>query len=455
MSSVRLIDTWRTTTFRLVLFYGAMFCAGITILLALIYFHTTAYIDQQIDQLLKAELQSCLVTPNNDLPGLLASNIQRDARHIEIFGLFSPDGRVLAGNASRMPPQLIADGTPHSVPVGSGDSRGDRVRSIRALATKLPNGDSLLVGREERQTEEIRSVIFKALEDTILIIALGTLGGVWLSVVRVRRIQEIQKISQDIVNGDISIRLPIAGSNDELDMLSKIVNGMLDEIEQRMRDIKGASDSIAHNLRTPLTRLRAMLNRFLQSSEVTSAYPIIEQAVEETDGLLSRFRALLRISEISGSTRREAFDQVDLNVILQSIQDIYAPLAEEKKIALTFTVADAVAEVWGDRALLFEAIMNLVDNAIKFTPPEGHVDIRVTSDVSGPCLAISDDGPGIPSEDINLVMQPFYRSNLSQSVPGYGVGLSVVGAIVHLHNFHFELTSSPSGTSVYLRCSPQ
>lgn len=453
MSSVRLVDTWRTTTFRLVLFYGATFCAGITALLALIDFHTTNYIDQQIDQLLNAELQSCLVTPVKDLPELLTGNIRRDARHIEIFGLFATDGRVLAGNATRIPSRLIVDGRPHSIQVGAADISSRSTRSIRALATMLPNGDTLLVGREERQTEEIRHVIFKALEDAVLIIALGTLGGVWLSVVRIRRIQNIQKISQEIINGDISIRLPIAGRNDELDMLAQIVNKMLDEIEQRMRDIKGASDSIAHNLRTPLNRLRALLNRFLQSSEVTNSYPIIEQAVEETDALLSRFRALLRISEISGSTRREAFGQVDLNPILLSLQEIYAPLAEENNIALTFTLLDAATEVWGDRALLFEAIMNLVDNAIKFTPPGGHVDVRLIRDALGPCIAIVDDGPGIPIEDINLVMQPFYRSNASRSVPGSGVGLSIVGAIVNLHGFHFDLTSSPAGTSAILRCS--
>lgn len=453
MSSVRLIDTWRTTTFRLVLLYGAMFCVGIAVLLALIYFHTRDYVTQQTDQLLKAELHSFLVTPPRDLPAALSESLQRDPRRMDIFGLFAADGRQLAGNAAEMPTELPADGTPRSLAtVGTTDAGHAEPRTIRALAITLSGGSRLLVGREERQTEEIRQVLFMALRDALLIIGIGTAAGVWLSIVRVRRIQDIQRASQEIINGDISVRLPLKGSRDELDILAGIINSMMDEIEQRMRDIKGASDNIAHNLRTPLTRLRALLNRFLQSHGQGENRHLIEQAVEESEALLTRFRALLRISEISGSLRREAFDHVDLKSILQGIQDIYAPLAEEKDISLSLIQPHDTVTVWGDQALLFEAIMNLVDNAIKFTAPGGRVEVKLVEEASGSRISVIDNGPGIDPADIHLVIQPFYRSNATRATPGSGVGLSVVNAIINLHKFRFDLSSDRHGTVASIFC---
>ncbi|MDE2584574.1 MAG: HAMP domain-containing histidine kinase, partial [Betaproteobacteria bacterium] len=279
--------------------------------------------------------------------------------------------------------------------------------------------------------------------------AIGTIYGIWLSVVPVRRIREIQRISHKIVNGDIGLRLPVSNRNDELDMLAGIVNLMLDEIEQRMLDIKGASDSVAHNLRTPLTRLRATLNRLEDICQEGEERTCVGQAIDEVDHLLSRFRALLRISEISGSMRKAGFETVDLKSVLQKVQEVYAPLAEEKSIAFDLLLPPDPVEILGDSALLFEAILNLVDNAIKFTPPSGVVQIILEP---RPVVKVVDSGPGIRQEHIKRVMQPFYRGDTSRNVPGSGVGLSIVSAIANLHGFRFDLVSGPSGTQAFLYC---
>ncbi len=449
MSSVKLTDTWRTTTFRLVVLYGGIFAIGAGAMLALIYYHTARYIDHQIDLILEAELHSCQIVPSQGLPGLITEAMGRDVRHIEIFGLFAPDRSPLAGNLQRIPDNLPGDGIPHSIKLAPSVIGKPGHIYMRGLLTTLPNQQILVLGREEQQIGEIRHIVVQALAGTVLIILLGTAVGIGLSAVPIRRIRHVQEVSQRITNGEIALRLPVSARNDELDMLAGIVNRMLDEIEQRMLDIKGASDSIAHNLRTPLTRLRSMLNRLLQLAHGDSEQHVAEQAIDEVDKLLARFRALLRISEISGSMRRAAFEKVDLKSVLQNIEEVYGPLAEEKEITLIVDLPEGPVEVLGDGALLFEAILNIVDNAVKFASTGGHVWVRLAP---GPLVEVEDDGPGIAPEELPMIRQPFFRGEAGRNLPGSGVGLSIVGAIANLHGFHFNLASAGGKTCASLHC---
>ena len=450
MSSVKLSDSWRTTTFRLVLLYGFAFGLSVIALVTLIYFHTARYINQQIDQVLQAESHSCHVIPSSEVPRFIASTLKLDVRKIEIFGLFSPQGEYLSGNARHLPGGMVWDGRPRSIRVDQRVIGKSGETSIRALVTILPDQNILLVGREERQIGEIRNIILEALAGAAGIIVLVTLVGVRLSLVPIRRIREVQAISQAVRDGEIGHRFPVSQRNDELDMLARIVNEMLDDTEHRMRDIKGTSDSIAHNLRTPLTRLRALLNRLTHLTEGTGANTVAIQATEEVDQLLSRFRALLRVSEISGSMRQEAFGEVDLASVLKNIHDAYSPVAEERDIELTLELPSiSVGKVLGDASLLFEALLNLVDNAIKFAPDGGRVHLSLGA---GPVVSVEDNGPGISPDEIHLITQPFYRGGAGRSVPGSGVGLSIVAAIASLHGFDFELTSEPGKTKSALYC---
>lgn len=451
MFSAGLRDTWRTTTFRLALLYGGMFAVGVVSLLALIYYDTARFLERQTDQLLIAELHGYQATPEAQLPFAISLDIERDVRHIEVFALFSAEGERVAGNVQRLPPELPADAEPRSLPPEALALEPGGY-SVRVLRARIGEGRTLLVGREERQIGETRHILLEALAGAAVIVVIGTALGAWLSLVPIRRINRVHQVSQRIIGGDIDLRLPDDGRHDELDMLARIVNRMLDEIELRMRDIKGASDNIAHNLRTPLTRLRVTLNRLQQQLADPAAQQLAEQALLEADQLLARFRALLRISEISGAMRREGFRDVELAPVLTNVRDLYTPLAEEKGIALTLECRTPEALVWGDGALLFEAILNLVDNALKFTPAGGHVALRLVAGEAGPVVEVVDDGPGIPAADMGQIMKSFYRSDTTRALPGSGVGLSIVAAIAHLHGFHVRVSSTPGAGTHFSFC---
>ncbi|MDE2420255.1 MAG: HAMP domain-containing histidine kinase [Gammaproteobacteria bacterium] len=453
MSSVRLADTWRTTTFRLTMIYGAMFAICVVALLSLIYWKTNHYITQQTDHILKLEAAAYSSAPLDQLPQLIAEDMRHDIRHINIYGLFSNTGTHLAGNLQRFPINLPIDDTPHELDSRLEDMGAGHAQRVRMLARILSNHNILVIGRDETQITEIRHILLVALTGSGGVVLIVTLIGFALSIRPIRRIREIQQVSDLIMHGDIHRRLPIAEYRDELDMLAQITNRMLDALERLMLDVKGASDSIAHDLRTPLTRLRALLYRAqTQTPENSINHMIIEQAVAETDALLVRFRALMRISEISSLTRRSGFENLDLSSILQQAQELYAPLADDKNIDLTLSLPDHVPSIFGDGGLLFEAIVNLLDNAIKFTPPNGHVHLGVIVDDQGSRIEVIDSGIGIANKDIQIVTQPFYRSEQAHHLPGMGLGLSIVTAITRLHDFRLTLTSEGHGTCATIEC---
>ena len=271
-----------------------------------------------------------------------------------------------------------------------------------------------------------------------------------------RRIRAIQLSAESIIAGDMAGRLPVSSRRDELDMLAVIVNAMLDRIEKLMNEVKGVCDNIAHDLRTPLTRLRAQLYRIQQQAKYDSPCALqIAQVIGEADTLMARFRGLLRISELEDRQRRSAFVELELRPLLQELHDFYLPLAEEDEITLLLKLEDTLPTLVGDRALLFEALANLLSNAIKFTPAGGTVMVSAYADKEGksPCVDIQDSGPGIPVTERAAVFQRFYRSEAGNQHSGFGLGLSVVAAIVNLHGFTLQIGTSPyGGANLKLTC---
>ncbi|MNH18460.1 Alkaline phosphatase synthesis sensor protein PhoR [compost metagenome] len=237
-------------------------------------------------------------------------------------------------------------------------------------------------------------------------------------------------------------------------MLAAIVNAMLDRIERLMHEVKGVCDNIAHDLRTPLTRLRAQLYRIRQQTGLDSAQAeALDQAIGETDTLMARFRGLLRISELEDRQRRAGFVQLDPRELLVELHDFYLPLAEDGGIRLHLQQPEHLPALHGDRELLFEALANLVGNAIKFTPEGGQVAITATQDEAGVHIAIEDSGPGIPEQERTAVLKRFYRSEEGHRHPGFGLGLSIVAAIVDLHGFGLEVGDSElGGAKLVLHC---
>jgi signal transduction histidine kinase len=266
------------------------------------------------------------------------------------------------------------------------------------------------------------------------------------------RLSEVNGRIQRIVAGDLRQRLPTNGSSDAFDQLALSVNHMLDEIEARLHEVAGAGENIAHDLRTPLTRVRIRLERGREhASTLEESRAVTAQAITGLDQSLTTITALLRIAEIEHSRRIDGFGEVRLAPLLRDVGDIYEPIAEDKRVSLQVEAADEVI-VHGDRDLLFEATANLVDNAVKFTPEGGRVALALLRRGGENIVRISDTGPGIPEVEREAVTKRFYRSDKSRKVDGLGLGLSLVAAIVKLHGFHLNIAAG-SGCTAEIICS--
>jgi signal transduction histidine kinase len=441
-----LAELWRITSFRLTVIYGGLFALAVAGLLALIYLQTARYQNQQTDQILQSQAHAFSNATVDQLDHDIAYEIERDVRHIGYFGVFAPDGRALVGNLAQVPHGLALDGKPHVLPASENAALFPQAPQIRALGKKLENGNTLIVARDVALLEQIRQSLLRGCYlIAAVILALGVLGGVFYSLPAVRHIRAIDRAAKRIADGDYAQRLPTGRRNHELDALAGIVNAMLDETERLMGEIKTASDNIAHDLRTPLTRLRASIYRTQQSLGVSSPHHgALDHALTQTDLLLTRFRALSRISEIESRRRRAGFSTTALGPILRQLADLYTPLASQGQARLALEIV-ADANVVCDGELLFEAIGNLLDNAIKFTPPGGTIDMSLDATEKGAVISVSDSGPGIAPDQRKAVLQRFYRADEARNVAGSGLGLSLVDAVVRLHGFGFVLDEAAAG----------
>ncbi len=327
---------------------------------------------------------------------------------------------------------------------------------VRVMAEQRADGSQLVIARDLTAILQVRRTTLNALiGGGVFFLLLNIATGLLLSTRQMRRVREIRRATLRIAEGDLNQRLP-TGGRDELDMLSHLVNYMLDEIERLMTEVKGACDGIAHDLRTPLAHIRTLLGSVAQrldAGEDAEVSGMVEQARLETDVLLDRFRAMLRISEIGALKRRGGFSSVDLTTLVREVCELYEPLAEDRGMVWNVQVAD-VPEIHGDRALLFEAFSNLLDNAIKFAPENGEVRIELVALEPGARLRISDNGPGIPGPEREAVLQRFYRGEQTRHLAGSGLGLSIVSAVVRLHDFTLRIGANgeAAGTTVTLEC---
>lgn len=441
---MRLSEVWRTTTFRLSVLFGLLFAVGTVALLAMVYLQSAVYLTHRVDRILDAEAAAELRMPPSELRQTIESEIIINGR-TSLFALFSADGRRIAGNLRALPPGLVVGGRPIEMA-----ATAEFPASARLIARRLPSGEALVVGRDIDQLREIRRIIASALIwSGSLIILAGLACGVALSAGPLRRLRALQEAGYDIAGGDLKRRMPSSGQGDELDMFADTVNHMLGEVERLMSEVKTSSDMIAHDLRTPLTRARAQLHRLGQSKAASPSD--IARVTAQLDEVLERFIAILRISEIETRSRSAGFTSTDLGAILERAGELYQPLAEEAGVRLTVAAAPPTT-VEADAKLLFEAVSNLVDNAIKFTGGGGRVQLRLDAGADGPRIIVEDDGPGVPAGERTAVLQRFYRSERDQLTPGSGLGLSIVAAIVRLHRFRLELQNSAPGLRVVIEC---
>lgn len=440
---------WRTSTFRLVSLYAVLFGISIAALIGFVQLEITAYMYRQIDDALNWERRYFVAFPGDEMERHVASRVARDHLGHHYYAVFSSTHASVAGDIRVLPKDLKIDGAPHSI--ASLDLSDGRVRSdARAVAIMLPGARVLMLAYDTSDWVEITDGLLKALGAGGLVMLIAGVGGVFVWSVRpIRRILEIQRIAQRVVLGDLKQRMPVTGQHDELDMMAGIINHMLSDIEGLVGEVKSVCDAIAHDLRTPLARLHTLLNSLESSYDPDDPKrAALLQAIDQTDTLLGRFAALLRVSEIEQLQRRGGFSELDLDALLSDIHELYAPLAEGKRVELTLETRHAM-RIHGDRGLLFEALSNLVDNAIKFAPQGGVVRMGVRKTRAGAfAIDVCDSGPGIPEEEYEAVQKRFYRGRRNRSEQGHGLGLSIVAAVARLHEFKVEIGSADGLTRV-------
>ena len=444
---MRLRQLWRTTTFRLTVLYGLIFAVGAVALLGMVYLQSAVYLTHRVDGILNTEADALARTPAPALSSGIDEALALNGDQTNVFALFSAKGAWIAGNLRALPPALRVNGRPLEVP-----ATADFPAAARLIARSLPSGDELVVGRDVSQLREMRAIIASALIwSGVLIILVGLACGTALSIGPLRRLRVLQAAGQDIAGGNLKRRMPTSNRNDELDMFATTVNYMMGEVERLMSEVKGSTDTIAHDLRTPLTRARAQLHRIQQADTIEPVE--IARVTAEIDEVLERFRALLRISELEARERHAGFSRADLTGIIEQVVDLYQPLAEAGGVTLSAGRRRWIT-VEADPKLLFEAVSNLVDNAIKFTGAGGTVEVRLGEDPARPEIIVEDNGPGIPAVERTAVLQRFYRGERNRLASGSGLGLSIVAAIMRLHGFDLVLHDAHPGLKAVIQCSP-
>ncbi len=445
---------WTTMTTRSLFIYTVTFLFSMLLLLVFVESAVTRQMEHEVDIVMEWQLMYFDSTPDDVLGDTIESRLETAHLHVSYFGLFTPDGRHVAGDVTSLPSQLTADKRGLTLPPKLLLSASHPPPAMRAMAERRRNGDILLVSRDVTNISHIRRAIINAfVMGGLFCLVAGIALGLAMSARQMGRLSAIRRVTLQIAQGDLNQRLP-TGGHDEIDMLSHLVNHMLDEVERLISEVKGACDGIAHDLRTPLAHVVALLGSMAQRADTLndgSMSELVAHAQSETHRLLERFRAILRIAEIGALKRREGFGEVQLAALVQEVGELYEPLAESRSIQFVADV-EPVPNIEGDRSLLFEALSNLLDNAIKFTPEGGTVRIALRMLPAGPQVSIADTGPGIPPAEREAVRQRLYRGERTRHIAGSGIGLSIVSAVLRVHDFTLRMASAEPGVRVIIDC---
>jgi signal transduction histidine kinase len=444
----------RTSAFRLAAIYFILFATSVLTLLAFIYFSTADFIERQTEETIDAEIRGLAEQyRDNGLAGLIEvierriDNARRTPEHSDdtLYLITDPLLHPLAGNLRTWPEAGERGDGWIGFPVQDTHNGVTEKDDARASVIVLPGNFHLLVGRDLRDARHFRDRMTHTLSWAALItLALGIAGGLLMTRNMLRKVEAVNRTSAHIIHGDLTQRVPVTGSGDEFDQLAENLNAMLDQIERLMLAMRQVTDNIAHDLRTPLSRLRARLEVTLIEKPDESRYAeALRDTIAEADNLLQTFNALLSIAEIEAGSRRESWAVVDIAAIARNVAELYEPVADEKGIALRLDIAESI-RVRGDRHLLSQAIANLLDNALKYTQA-GYV--ALSAFVSGETarLEVADSGPGVPAERREAVFDRFVRLERSRSTPGNGLGLSLVRAVAKLHDGAVWLEDNNSG----------
>jgi signal transduction histidine kinase len=447
----------RTASFRLAAFYALLFGASAVALFGVVYWIASQALHQQLTASIENEMAILSDAHRAGGAEQIAATIRArlsSGRHpARYYVLQDAAGRELAGNLT------VPDRRQGFIelPIPAGEHQEDDPpdegsgRTLLALGRILPDGRYLVVGQDRQGIREAKEAIVTAfgwgLGVTLL---LAAVGGALASAGFLRRVDAINRTTRGIIQGNLADRVPTRGTGDELDRLAANLNEMLDRTQSLMGALRRVSSDIAHDLRTPLTRLRQRLEAARANARTAEeAGAAIDRAIGDVDELLMIFSALLRIAQIESGSRRAGFAPLDLSAVFRKIADAYAPVAEDQGQSLTSSIG-AQAPYRGDRQLLEQMLANLVENALRHTPRGSTISLSLHDTPDGLLGSVADTGPGIPVDARAKVFQPFYRLETSRSTPGSGLGLALVAAIADLHRIRVELSSNEPGLKVSL-----
>jgi hypothetical protein len=446
--------TWRllrSAGVRFAVIYALLLSASAAALALFLWWSTAGLLDRQTAAAIQADAQSLADRfERGQLPALMLTIDERLAQNVEddaIYLLVSPSGQRLAGNLQRWPQGAVESGAWYELPI---ERAG--IRSLALVqAFTLPGDFRLLVGRDVQVRAQLRRLLTDALLWALLVVlAMATVGALVVRSLFRRALANVSDTAMAIAGGDLTQRVKLTGRGDEFDQLAETINDMLDRMARLMEGVREVSNAIAHDLRTPITRARTRLeDAAVHAGSAAELRAAIERAIADLDGIVAVFQALLRIAEIEAGSRRAAFASLDVAPLLADVAELYGAVAEDRGIALSVQAPDRLP-AYGDRELIQQAVANLVDNAVKFSPPGAAVTLSAQATRAGVEIAVADQGPGIPEAERERAGERFFRGERARNTPGSGLGLALVQAVAQLHGGSLRLLDAAPGVVAVL-----
>jgi signal transduction histidine kinase len=445
-------DIFRARAFRLALAFCLAVSAATAVAFAFIYLRVSSADVQRVGAILVDEAAKSVGDSEAALRQALELRLTRDIRRLDYVALFDANGTKLFGDVPAMP-GIPVDGNAHVVRAQALPDASGAEPAI-FVARRRPDGGVVLLGRSLREAYELQEVVLRALAIAILPTILLILAiGAFFARRASQRFERVHGAIVRIMDGDLESRLPFNNGGDDIDRVAQAVNLMLDEIARLLDQLKSVGDNIAHDLRTPLAVARAKIERSLDNEVgVKQLRETMEAALVQIDKVSMAISAILRISAVENSARETQFMEIDLGAVCNEVFDLYEPLAESKSITMVIDAGQPVP-ARGDGDLLREAISNLVDNAIKFTPPGGSIRIQARTFDGCPLASVADTGRGIPPQERARIFRRFYRGERSSDTTGHGLGLSITESIARLHGFELTVEDNDPGARFVMRGS--
>lgn len=438
-----------TATFRLVALYVVLFAASVAVLGVVAYLVTAAALERRLNDRIANEMTALKAAFASGGLAKLVPEVRAHQRTLPAgpleYLLLDARGRALAGKLPVAPAKLGWSN------VAKVESDGDVSRRRILLAT-VGGGTRLAIGADREPIEGVEQAIMNGFASAFgAVLVLGIVGGIALSFAFLKRVETIRRTAEAIIAGDLSQRVPVRGTGDDLDRLSLTLNRMLDRISELMESLRHISADIAHDLKTPLARLRQRLETTqTHARSIEDQDAAIAAAIGHIDEILAVFGALLRIAQIEAGTRRSGFREIDLSAIFGTVAEAFAPAAEDAGKQLEADIKPGLC-VPGDRELLTQMLVNLVENAVRHTPAGARIVVALDCGCEGVIGRVTDDGPGIPPDERERVFQRFYRLEHSRSAPGSGLGLSLVKAVADLHGIALEVRDARPGLQIVMK----